>query len=406
MIDPVISEAKVRAILPDEGFLATYLKYAESRTDAHLIHHVLAGVAAIAQTMPADTLLPFGPGLYPNVYILCVGPSGSRKTSAIVEAREMLKEVNPALVGSEPGSWEGLIDSLADRPRQMISYPEFGNFLAGSEKGYLAPIKTKLVQAYDCTELSRITMAGRRKGETQRVVNPRLSVIGACSSDYLAKYTDETDWTGGFMARFLLVNTNREKKYEPGPVPDLPYRRQVAEHLKHFGALVGWAQSKGQPPRMASPLEGSALKLWGSFMRKIENQKIPTIAQASVNRVGPSALKLASALAWDLSEPAKVGESWSVSEQVLYTATQIGWLHIDSLRSLAECLAPTKDTRDRLQVLNAVGLAQTRLGDVIHDARLLKKRVLEVLDSLTEEGEVIREVTQGAGGIWYRRIPR
>jgi len=406
MIDPVISEAKVRAILPDEGFLATYLKYAESRTDAHLIHHVLAGVGAIAQTMPADTLLPFGPGLYSNMYILCVGPSGSRKTSAIVEARELLKEVDPTLVGSEPGSWEGLIDSLASRPRQMISYPEFGNFLAGSEKGYLAPIKTKLVQAYDCTELSRITTTGRRKGEAQTVPNPRLSIVAACSSDYLSKYTDETDWTGGFMARFLLVNTNREKKYEPGPVPDLPYRKAVANHLRHYQELVGWAHARGQPPRMAGPLEGSALRLWGSFMGKVEGQKIPAIGQASIKRVGPSALKLASALAWDGSEPAKVGESWRVSERVLYTATQIGWMHVESLRGLSECLAPTKDTRDRLQVLNAVGLSFTRLGDVIHDSRLLKKRVLEILDSLTEEGEILRESSPSPGGIWYRRIPR
>ena len=71
------------------------------------------------------------------------------KSSALGIGRDVLFEAAAPLIGDYPGSPEGLIDSLARSPSQVIPISEFGRFLAAAQRGYYEPIKALLAAKAD-----------------------------------------------------------------------------------------------------------------------------------------------------------------------------------------------------------------------------------------------------------------
>jgi hypothetical protein len=86
-----------------------------------------------------------------NNFCMLVGRSGEdRKSSALNVGKEILDAAAPKLVGDYPGSPEGLMESLARVPSQMIPISELGKLLSSAQRGYFEPIKTLLADAWDC----------------------------------------------------------------------------------------------------------------------------------------------------------------------------------------------------------------------------------------------------------------
>ena len=74
-----------------------------------------------------------------------------------------------------------------------------------------------------------------------------------------------------------------------------------------------------------------------------------------------------------------------------------------SVAKIAEGLAPSRDMRERRSVLCAVTAAGVTLGQVTRGAQVIKRRALELLDTLLEEQIVTREEVDGR--CVYRRVP-
>ncbi len=150
----MITDAQVTASLPTAGWLRAYVEHAGLQTTAPMAYHLGFGLACLASTTPIDLGVRYIGDLRGNFYVMAVGRSGDdQKSSALGIARNILWHADQQLIGRPPGSWEGLIDSLGEKPRQTIFYSEFGDFLSkANQPGYFGPMKTSLTDLWDCLD--------------------------------------------------------------------------------------------------------------------------------------------------------------------------------------------------------------------------------------------------------------
>lgn len=383
-------EERVRQIclgLPEDSFLRGYIAYASGLTDCNMAYHVGGALALLSQTIPDSLHIRLGSRLYGNLYILIVGPSThSRKTAAVKIAREILDEALPGKCVEAPGSYEALIDGLRTQPRQLIPYEEFGHFLSGSEHSYLTPIKTALTNIFDGSPAGRATVSGKKAGKSQPVVqNPRLSLFCACAPGYLSRHTEPVDWTDGFFARFLTLQAPRAREYDITPGDNMQYRSWIVTRLRSLAASMN-------TPGLFVGMDSEAQWHWKEWSRshaKIASERSVSKTVGAIGRSQALVLKVALLLAW---ERQIIGTSeWQLTRRELLPAIEIVKLHLDSVLSIGENLGGTPAMNDRQAVLQVLDYEQPKtLGQIIQGAFLLKRRVLEILESLGEDGSIVK----------------
>lgn len=391
----MIAESEALDAIPKGSFLYDYVKYSSACTDANLAYHIVGGLIALAQTMPNDLGIPLGDGhLFANLYGLVVGPSTeSRKSVALTICKRLLQDASVGVVAETPGSHEGLSESLRADPKQLIVYPEFGSFLANTEKGYQVPIKTMLTDAYDGADLGR-ALAKSRRGV---IKSPRLSIIAGSTIDFLERHTEPADWTGGFLARFFTIYADRERTFRKQPHA-VGGRANLIERLQ----LLNGLESFGGTCRGFDPAVDEIWNAWyDDTERRLNDSARET--RAAIARGHSMAMKVALILAWDYGG-ARSGGDWYITEKELVPAIKITEFHIRSVMELGERLAPSKLLRDRLAVLHCIGRRPISTGTIITRAKVgLKRYVLEVLGSLEEERVIRRvETPDNRNDCWVR----
>ena len=175
----MITERDALLAIPSQGFVNDYCTFAVRQTTAPLGYHLACALALLSVTTPQNFGTSYAGDLYGNLYTLLVGRSGDdQKSSALGISKKVLYAVDAQLaagqklIGKQPGSTEGMIDSLVVQPRQIIYYSEFGAFLSKAQKkgSYFEPMKSLYTDLWDClddqTEI--LTETGwKGKGEVQ-----------------------------------------------------------------------------------------------------------------------------------------------------------------------------------------------------------------------------------------------
>ena len=370
-------------MLPTDSWLRTYCVHAARQTTSPFIYHIGIGLGILGTTCPMPYGMHYAGALRANNYVLCVGRSGEdRKSTALNVGREILFEAANDLIGDFPGSAEGLIESLAEQESQFIPISEMGKFLSAAQRGYYEPIKTLLADAWDCLPQQRAKAARQGQRVVIRADNPRLSIGAACSIPYLEKHTLAEDWTGGFMGRWLVMYGRRERT-EPNPVADTRLHQTLVDGLRQRGTTesAGWCTG----------LDAQAGKRWDEWYREVCNRRLPDNIVGIRARAPTLARKIALVLGWDYG-PANSNSPWQMGLDLLEPAIAITELHISSLIALAEVIAEHPDARLRRSILRAIegrgGAAS--LGQILGRLKMKKRPVLEMIDSVLEEGKVKR----------------
>jgi Protein of unknown function (DUF3987) len=376
----VITEEEAFAAIPPDSFLSAYIAYCAACTDSNAAFHILGGLIALAQTLPTHIGIPLGDSLLRgNIYGIVVGPSGDRKTAALKISKRMLEETSVGYITESPGSWEGLVEGLRERPQQCIFYEEFGVFLAQTEAGYQLPMKTMLTQVYDCGDIGR-ALAKSRKGA---IKDPRVSLFGAVTPEYLERHTEPTDWEGGFFNRFLVIYANRERTFRMQP-PAVTGRGALLDKLQVLASLDSFSS---EPCLGYAP---SAMPIWNEWYDKTQKRMHESTnnVRGALARADALVHKIALLFAWDFGD-ARSGKPWYITERELVPALAIIELHIRSVLALGERLAPSKILRDKLAVYRVIAERPTTLGTIITKSKVgLKKYVQELCATLVEEKKI------------------
>jgi len=380
----VLREQDVAAAVPHSGFIHDYVVHALKQTTSPLAYHLGTGLSILATTCPLDYGMNYAGTLRANMYVLLVGRSGEdQKSTAMGIGRDLLFEAAAPLVGDFPGSPEGLIDSLARCPSQLVPISEMGRFLASAQRGYFEPIKALMADLWDAHSIQRT----RANNRVTRVDNPRLSVVAACSIPYLEKYTLAEDWTGGFMGRWCVMFGRRERT-NPDPAGDRSDFNRLAEELRRRATIsnAGWCAG----------LTPAAKKIWHDWFIEVSNRKLPSQITGVRSRAPTMARKAALLYAWDWGKPAS-GEPWQMDVEELHYGIQFAELHIQSVSALSSRIAEHPDARLRRSVLEAIEVNGNRagMGAILRVLRMRRKPVAEALDGLVEEQTVRRVSTDG-----------
>lgn len=140
----------------------------------------------------------------PMLNLLLIGPSGIGKSSAVKVAKKLLPFVpeyhRPQFI--EGGATkEKLHMDLVDQPKAILFAPELAAFFSKEKyKENLIPYVTNLLDYED-----QIEIRTRRDGIVT-VLNPSVSILGASTLEWLQDQLPDSAVSGGFLARFLILN--------------------------------------------------------------------------------------------------------------------------------------------------------------------------------------------------------
>lgn len=208
-----------------------------------------AGMVAISAVAKRNVYLnKFAYKLYPNIYVMLVAKSGSRKGYAVDVAKRLVRGEASSRIISGRSSIEAIIKELATarsepgRPpiteaQALIASQELATLLVKSD--YATDILTDLYDTHANDEWTN-TLKG---SGTEKLKNVCLTMIGASNETLFRETVPAHAHKGGFLARNLVVIESKralKNALVDAPISVLdvsklvPYLKKVAETKGEF----------------------------------------------------------------------------------------------------------------------------------------------------------------------------
>lgn len=231
-------------------FITAYLKYSEN-SEPPKSYHTWVAVSLIAGALQRRVHFRWGhEKIYPNMYIVLVGPSGRcRKGTAIGIGKDLLKEINIATT-SESITREALIRAMknamsnyTDAETQQFKFhcsltaisPELSVFLGQNDLKFLSD----LTDWYDSAD----TWTYETKGAgTDQIQGLCFNLLGATAPDWFSSILPQEALGGGFTSRIIFVVEDRKGKTVPKTElsqEHLEMRNQLRTDLEHITTMSG-----------------------------------------------------------------------------------------------------------------------------------------------------------------------
>jgi len=181
-----------------------------------------------------------GSYLFPNMYVILVGPPGVGKTEVTWRVRDIWESLEDHHIAATSVTKASLIDELADANRRWITHNQdnpvehFNSLLLCiNELGVLIPayeneFMNTLTDLWDCKHYSERRRTSKLEIE---IAKPQLNLLAACTPSYLMHVLPEGAWDQGFLSRTVLVYSG-----------DRQLRSLFAERVSNeeeFGVLRG-----------------------------------------------------------------------------------------------------------------------------------------------------------------------
>ena len=210
--------------LPD--WLDAYLEYTTS-SEPPTSYHIWCGLAVIAGALQRRVYLQQGleRTIYPNLYVILVGPSGrTRKGVALGIAKELLERVSTVSIAPESSSGrEALIlamkrasSTFTDPTDGKIKYhcalsafsEELSVFLGQGDIKFLA----NLTDWFDSKDNWAYETIGRGRDAIQGVC---FNMVGGTAPEWIQSMLPREAIGGGYTARVIFIVEEWKKKISP-----------------------------------------------------------------------------------------------------------------------------------------------------------------------------------------------
>ncbi len=231
-------------------FLTTYLKYT-NKTEPPTSYHIWTCLSVIGAAMQRKCYLRWGfKTLYPNLYVVLIGPSGCRKGTAMGIGKDLLQEINGINLASESVTREALIRDMkdgvttfTDPTDQMLKFHSSVTVLSEELSVFLGQQNVKfladLTDWFDCSD----TWTYRTKGSgTDKLVGVCVNILGATAPDWLRSILPQEAFGGGFTSRVIFVVEETKKQIVPDPrIPEdiLALRPALVHDLEQISTMAG-----------------------------------------------------------------------------------------------------------------------------------------------------------------------
>ena len=209
-----------------QDWLTTYLEYTEN-SESPLSYHTWCGLSTIAGALQRRVYLTWGIGqvIYPNLYVVLIGPSGrTRKGVALGIAKALLKQVPGVTVTPESSSGRQAMILAMKRASVNFQDPSDGKikfhcsvtafseelsvFLGQSDIAYLS----NLTDWYDSKDDWEYETVGRGKDTLNGLC---LNLVGGTAPDWIQSMIPHEAVGGGFTSRILFIVEEVKRKLVP-----------------------------------------------------------------------------------------------------------------------------------------------------------------------------------------------
>jgi hypothetical protein len=376
----------VRNILPQNGFLRSYVSYATELTDAPPEFHLATGLTLLSAAAGNRITFPaWGQDVCLNLWSILLAPSGFyRKSTAMNIGLRLLRYGKLDCILPDDFSRERFIENLAARPAAVLPVFEFGELLSKLSRDYMAGSKELLTHLYDSPdEYIRET-----KGSAPSTIKkPAVGILAASTIDWIQDRISAGDLRGGFMARFLFWPAFQKLEWKGmTPPPNSILQRSLVEWLVAVSRKSGTAIF---PPKQYDR--------YNTWVRKHEDEvnqdKLPAELQGFYTRLATYVGKLA--VLYQLGHDCTIEVSEASLEQAIRTAT---YLKSHLINLLEKELAITKEEK-RIKLVREIITQEGEIehGDLLRRSRLMKRDLDQVIDTLVES-EQIERVIEKTGG--------
>ncbi len=389
--DANLGEVAMAELLGECDFLGRFCALRRRTTDAPLIYHAIAGLAAVAAALGNRVRCEGfgGAAILPHLWLCFVAPSGFfHKSSAIAGATRLIVAAGAEhLLLPQDFTQEGLVVDLGEQPHGILVTDELSRLLEMLEKRYNLSAKQFLTEIYDAGPY-RTSRSGSKRKPLRDVA---LSILAASTRHWLQASLQPSDFATGFLSRMLFI-PGRVLEPEPafGAWGDLgPETAVLATLYQHLLTLEGTVDF--------SPVAG-ALTAWSRELRQEWNeQTTPDEFHGLVSRAPVFAQKVAMSLqaaatvergVWSVVEP----ETWERA------ARFTRWAIREQMRLLSQDFAFTQFGQRRQRLLDFLrsGEWQSRTAVVRHMD--IDGRDLATLLASCREGGYIEERQEQTGG--------
>ena len=231
-------------------WVSGYIEYSQE-TESPLSYHIWTSISLLAAALQRRVYIKWGYEiLYPNMYIVLVGPSGKcRKGSAMNLGKDIITGLG-IKVTSESITREALIRSMK---RAVVNYiepdtgivrfhcsltamsQELSVFLGQNDVKFLAD----LTDWYD--SLDNWVYETKTSG-VDEIKGVCFNLLGATAPDWLQSILPEEAIGGGFTSRIIFIVEEQKRKTIPLPVVSerlSSLREALREDLERIATLSG-----------------------------------------------------------------------------------------------------------------------------------------------------------------------
>ncbi len=365
----------------DEGtWLRDYVRWAARQTDAPLASHLIAGVAALATFAPRNMVFRphIGAPVHAAFWGMVVGPSGlGRKSTVVGLGSGLIRDVDPNRLGSQPDSAEGLMEEMAQQPQLTLVYSEFGEFLAKTTRGS----RQENVRTLETALWDGVTMSRRLARRTVVIDTPRLTLLGGVSDTYLERYTQDEDFTGGWISRFTFAAGRSE--HEPDTTHD-----PVETDRQRQSLLVRLRRMAGRKVIGPSNLTDDAWRVWLPWLNKLTAQAKDVTTnpwlRGAVTRAHETALTVAMNNA-HIEKRAK-DTPWSLTEQDIVAGIAVAGVSLKSLTFIVNELSTSLYQRRRRELVERLRTRPYSLRAISRHFKIRKRELDDLIASVEAEG--------------------
>lgn len=231
-------------------FALAYERYAAERTDAPAAYHHYAAVAICAAALGNRVWVDSCWGrIYPAIWLCFVGPSGTRKSTAVNLACGLLGEAIDNIEFPDDFSREAFYERLAAQPAGVLRWRELGSVLDVWGLDYMRGLSSTLTDFWDSpsTVVRELKSGALAKDNHHRQIvihRPAISIIAAAKLAWFVENVRRRDIEGGFISRWLFVLQHRPSG-KPRPFlgaqrrDDHEMRDSMIAHLRSLAELEG-----------------------------------------------------------------------------------------------------------------------------------------------------------------------
>src|ERR1035437_2808262 len=234
-------------------WLDAYLEYTTS-SEPPTSYHVWCGLAVIAGALQRKVYLQQGleRTIYPNLYVILVGPSGrTRKGVALGIAKDLLSKVSTVSIAPESSSGREALILAMKRAKANFTDPTDGRikehcalsafseelsvFLGQGDIKYLA----NLTDWYDSKDDWAYETIGRGRDAIQGVC---FNMVGGTAPEWIQSMLPREAIGGGYTARVIFIVEEWKKKISPDHTlteKELALYESLEHDLNHINLLSG-----------------------------------------------------------------------------------------------------------------------------------------------------------------------